>query len=202
MAKMSPRRVAAALAAVGAATLLAIAWFSVRAVIHRDRGGALKRALDLVPGALLHARNFHWTQMKGEHKLWELNAAEASYSNDKTSLELRKPVLTMVLDDGKVLLLHAARADLTLNGDHINQAHLSGGLDLNYGDVELTTTEATFWPDRDMIQGSGPVQVRMPGFDVTGVGLEGHPRARLFALQHEVSTEIKREARGAGSKKS
>lgn len=193
---------AAALAAVGAATLLAIAFFSVRAVIHRDRSRTLERALNLVPGALLHARNFHWTQMKGDHKLWELNAGEASYSDDKTSLVLRKPVLRMVAEDGKILLLHAARADLKLNGDHINQAYLSGGLDLTYGDVELITTEATFWPDRDIIQGSGPVQVRMPGFNVTGVGLEAHPRARLFALQHEVRTEIKREANGAGSKKS
>jgi len=199
---MSPRRVSAALAAVGAAALLAITFFSVRAVIHRDRGKALRRALDLVPGAMLHARNFHWTQMKGDRKLWELNAGEASYSNDKTSLELRKPVLTMVLDDGKILLLHAAKADLKLNGNSINQAYLSGGLDLIYGDTELTTAEATFWPDRDMIQGPGPVKVRMPGLNVTGVGLEAHPQARLFALQHEVRTEIKREASGAGSKKS
>ena len=193
---------AAALAAVGAATLLVIALLSVRAVIHRDRGRALRKALDLVPGTLLHARNFHWTQMKGDRKLWELNAGEASYSNDKTSLKLREPELSMVLDDGKTMMLHAAMAELSLNGNHVNQAHLSGGLDLTYGDVALTTAEATFWPDRDMIQASGPVQVRSPGFNVTGVGLEAHPRARLFALQHEVRTEIKREASGGGSKKS
>jgi LPS export ABC transporter protein LptC len=199
---MSPRRVAAALAAVGAATLLMIALFSVRAVIHRDRGRALRRALDLVPGTLLHARNFHWTQMKGDRKLWELNAGEASYSNDKTSLKLREPELSMVLDDGKTLMLHAAMAELKLTGNHINQAQLSGGLDLTYGDIALSTAEATFWPDRDMIQAPGPVQVRSPGFNVTGVGLEAHPRARLFALQHEVRTEIKREASGARSKKS
>jgi LPS export ABC transporter protein LptC len=202
MAKMSPRRVAAALAIMGAATLAVLGFFSVRAVIHRDSKKALRQALDLVPGALLHAHNFHWTQRKGDHKAWELNASEASYSNDKTSLVLNNPVLSMVTEDGKTLLLHAARADLKLKGDHIDQAYLSGGLDLTYGDVNLTTTEATFWPDRDMIQGAGPVKVRMPGFDVTGVGLEAHPQARLFALQHEVRTEIKREAKGAGSKKS
>jgi LPS export ABC transporter protein LptC len=199
---MSPRRVAAALAVVGAATLLGIALVSIRAVIREDPAKALKYGLDLVPGALLHARNFHWTQMKGNHKLWELNAGEAAYSKDKTALILKKPELTMVLDDGKTFLLHAAQAELQLNGNHINQAHLTGGLDLTYGDVQIKTNEATFWPDRDMIQGSGPVQVHMTDLDVSGVGLEAHPRARLFALRHDVSTEIKREAARGGSKTS
>jgi len=199
---MSPRRVAAGLAVIGAATLLVIALFSVRAVIHRDRNKALRKALDLVPGALLHARDFHWTQMKGGHKLWELNAGEAAYSNDKTMLTLKQPQLTMIMDDGKSLQLHAAKAALQLNGNHITKAHLIGGLDLIYGEVELKTDEATFWPDQDMIRGSGPVQVRMPGFDITGVGLEAHPRARMFALQHDVRTEIKREAGRGGSNKS
>jgi len=199
---MSPKRVAGALAAVGTAALIAIAWFAVPAVIHHNRDRALRRALDLVPGTLLHARNFHWTQMKGDRQQWELNADEAAYSNDKTLLNLRQPELTMVLDDGKTLVLHAASAKLKLTGNHIKEALLTGGLELTYGDLWFATGEATFWPDADTIQAPGPVHVRSPGFDVTGVGMEAHPRARLFALQHQVRTEIKREASGAGSKKS
>ncbi|HTY56987.1 MAG TPA: LPS export ABC transporter periplasmic protein LptC [Candidatus Binataceae bacterium] len=199
---MSPRRVAAVLAAVGAAILAVVALYSVRAVIHHDRGKLLSKGLDLVPGSLLHVRNFHWTQMKGDHKQWELNAGEAAYSDDKTVLNLKKPVLTMILDDGKSFELHADHAELKLNGNHINQAHLTGGLDLNYGEVEIKTDEATFWPDRDMVQTSGAVQVHMPDLEVSGVGMEAHPRARLFALQHDVHTEIKRETVRGGTNKS
>jgi LPS export ABC transporter protein LptC len=116
-------------------------------------------------------------------------------------LNLKKPVLTMVLDDGKSFQLHANRAQLRLNGNHINQAHLTGGLDLNYGDVEIKTDEATFWPDHDMVQTSGAVEVQMPDLEVTGVGMEAHPRARLFALQHDVRTQIKRETGRGGTNK-
>src|SRR3990172_9023506 len=90
MFKISPRRAAGALAAVGAASLVAIALVAIPSMIHRDRNEALRKTLDLVPGALLHARNFHWTQMKGDRKQWELSAREASYSDDKTTLKLRE----------------------------------------------------------------------------------------------------------------
>jgi len=144
MFKISPKRAAGALAAVGAASLVAIALVAIPSMIHRDRNEALRKTLDLVPGALLHARNFHWTQMKGDRKQWELSAREASYSDDKTTLKLREPDLLMVLEDGKTLMLHAASAELKLNGKHIDEARLNGGLELKYGDIELSTADATF----------------------------------------------------------
>jgi LPS export ABC transporter protein LptC len=203
MLKISPKRVAGALAVVVAASLVAIALVAIPSMIHRDRNAALRKTLDLVPGSLLHARNFHWTQMKGDHKQWELSAREASYSDDKTALKLREPDLLMVLDDGKTLILHAASAELKLNGKHIDEARLNGGLELKYGDIELSTAEATFVPDSDVLQASGPVEIRSPGFTVSGVGLEAHPRARRFSLQHQVRTELRKGATtGAGSTKS
>ena len=203
MFKISPKRVAGALAAVVAVSLVAIALVAVPAMIHRDRSEALRKTLGLVPGSLLHARNFHWTQMKGDHKQWELSAREASYSADKTTLKLREPDLLMVLEDGKTVMLHAASAELKLNGKHIDEARLNGGLELKYGDIELNTAEATFVPDSDMLQASGPVEIRSPGFTVSGVGLEAHPRARRFSLQNQVRTELKKGATtGAGSTKS
>jgi len=59
MFKISPKRVAGALAAVVAVSLVAIALVAVPAMIHRDRSEALRKTLGLVPGSLLHARNFH-----------------------------------------------------------------------------------------------------------------------------------------------
>ncbi len=188
---------------VGAASLVAIALVAVPKMIHGDRNAALRKSLDMVPGSLLHASNFHWTQMKGDRKQWELWAREASYSDDKTALRLREPNLLMVLDDGKVVKLSAAGADLKMNGKHIDEARLNGGLEMKYDDIEISMTEATFVPDRDLLQASGPVEIRSPGFTVNGVGLEAHPKAQRFALQHQVRTELKKGATiGAGSTKS
>ncbi len=199
---MSPRRVAAVLAAAGVISLIVIALIAVPAIRRHAQDRALRRTLDLVPGVLLHARGFHWTQMKGDRKQWELSAREASYSNDKTSLKLRQPELLMVLDDGKTLLLHAASAELKLSGNHIDQAELGGGLELKYGDVALSTTAATFVPDRDLLEAPGPVEVRSPDFDVSGIGLEAHPRARLFEVQSQVSTRLKLKPGSTRSHKS
>ncbi len=201
MLKISPKMVAGTLAVVGAASLVAIAVVAIPKMIHGDPNAALRKTLDMVPGSLLHASNFHWTQMKGDRKQWELWAREASYSDDKTVLKLREPDLLMELDDGKIVKLHSATADLKMNGKHIEEAWLKGGLKIKYEDVEISMTEATFMPDRDVLQTSGPVEIQSPGFTVNGVGLEGHPKARRFALQHQVSTELRKgTTTSAGSK--
>ncbi len=188
---------------VVAASLAAIALVAVPKMIHGDPNAALRKTLDMVPGSLLHASNFHWTQMKGDRKQWELWAREASYSDDKTGLRLREPDLLMELDDGKILKLHAASADLKMNGKHIDEARLNGGFEMKYDDIEISMAEATFVPDRDVLLASGPVEIRSPGFTVNGIGLEAHPKARRFALQRQVRTELRKEApTGAGSTKS
>ncbi len=202
MKRISPRRVATWLGGAGALALAAIAAAALVATGHHARDLKLKRGLDLVPGVLLHARNFHWTQMKANRKQWELWAREASYSDDKTSLRLSAPELSMVLDDGKTLLLRAGRAKLKLNGNEVRVAELNGGVELDYGDIRLSTDQATFVPSRDDLEASGEVQVRGADFKLNGLGLTAHPQARLFALQHRVRTEFRAGRRSARPKKS
>ena len=60
--------------------------------------------------------------------------------------------------------------------------HLSGGLRIDYGDFVSTTDEATFTPDKDLVNAPGQVQVAGQGLTVTGVGLTGHPNERNFTL--------------------
>src|SRR5579864_270300 len=99
---MSPRRIAKSLAGVGITALLVIVVTAVWIIKSRERERKLlANSISVEPGSLLHARNFHWTQMKGDKEQWELAASEASYSDDRTSLTLKDPKLKMVLDDGK-----------------------------------------------------------------------------------------------------
>src|SRR5690349_6387968 len=124
---MSPRKVARALAGVGLFALGAIVLVAVWVVRNCSRERIIKQAVQVIPGSLLHAQNFHWTQMKGDEQQWELRAADASYSEDKTSLKLIGTELSMVLQDGKQLRLRAPKAELRLEGNHVNSASLSGG---------------------------------------------------------------------------
>jgi len=151
----------------------------------------------IVPGALLHAHNFHWTQMHGDQSQWVLKAKDASYSIDKTSIVLSRPELSMVAQDGKHLSLTASRAVLTVNGNHISRADMSGGLRVDYGDFVLTTEAAIFLPDDDQLHAPGSVKIDGPGLDVAGVGLSGHPKAQTFQLLKEVKTVIDEKARRA-----
>ena len=69
----------------------------------------------------------------------------------------------MVSKEGKNVAVTAPRAEISVTGNHINQAHLSGGLQINYGDFVLKTGEATFAPDKDMVSAPGEVEVRARG---------------------------------------
>lgn len=198
---MSPRRIAKALAGSGAIALLAIVLSAVWIVRHRNFDRLTRQALGLAPGALLHARNFHWTQMKGDTKQWELAAREASYADDRTSLKLVDTELSMMLEDGKQLLLRAPRAELKLAGNHVTRAELAGGLKLRYGDVLLMADEVIFYPDRDVLEAAGPVQIVGDGFKVKGVGLQAHPHEKLFTIEARVSSEfVPRAPRAASGK--
>ncbi len=187
---MSPRRVAKAMGLFGAAALAVVFVVAVWVVRHRSSAAALRQAASVVPGALLHAHNFKWTQMKGGESQWRLSARDASYANDKTSLVLTDAQLSMVAADGKEVAVSAPHAEISVTGNHINAARLSGGLTINYGDFVLSTPEATFVPDKDIVTAPGEVKVVGEGLTVTGVGLSGHPKERSFTLLSQTDTVV------------
>lgn len=196
---MSPKRIARALGVVGAVALCVIVIVTVRVVRHRSVRQALENAAGLAPDSLLHAHNFHWTQMKGGQNQWVLKAKDASYAADKTSLVLIGAELSMTATDGKRLELVAPQARLRLSGNHISSADLGGGLIVHYGDFVLSTEKATFAPDNDQLEAPGAVKIEGEGLTVTGVGLSGHPKAEVFQLLNQVSTEITPRHKGASS---
>ncbi|GEM_PF-407889 len=189
---MSPRQIARTLAGVGIAALVVIVTAAVLIIKSRERERELLAlSVKVDPGSLLHAHNFHWTQMKGDKEQWELFASEANYSDDRTSLTLKDSKLNMVLDDGKPLSANAKRVHLKLTGNnHVNWAHFSGGVVVHYGDITITTPNGTFLPDRDLLTATGPVQIVGQGFKVVGVGLSARPKARIFTIEHQVVTDF------------
>lgn len=187
---MSPRRIAKALAGFGAVALVVLIVATVWIVRHRSATQVLQTAAGLVPGTLLRAHNFHWTQMKAGERQWVLSAGEADYSADKTTLKLTDAVVTMVSQDGKPVTVNSPHAALTLNGNHVVRAYLSGGTTIHFGDYVLTTDSATFMPDDDRVEAPGLVTVMGNGLKVTGVGLTGNPKTRVFELHTQVQTEV------------
>jgi len=199
---LSPRRIARLLALFGAVALVLLVVVTVTVVRQRSKEQKLRTVAAIVPGVLLHARNFNWTQMRGDQRQWVLKAKDASYSNDKTSIALLDPRLSMTAQDGKRLSLAASRAVLTVNANHISKAEMSGGLRVDYGDFILMTNAATFLPDDDQLHAAGTVKISGPGLDVAGVGLSGHPKAQVFELLKQVTTVIDQKRRPADAKAS
>ena len=187
---MSPRRIAKFLAGFGTIALVGLLVATIWIVRHRSAEQVLQTAAGLVPGTLLRAHNFHWTQMKAGERQWVLTAGEADYSADKTTLKLTDAVVTMVSSDGKPVVVNSPHADLTLNGNHVTRAHLTGGTIIHLGDYVLTTDSATFMPDDDQVDAPGLVTIVGDGLKVTGIGLSGHPKTRVFELHTQVQTEV------------
>jgi LPS export ABC transporter protein LptC len=193
---MSPRRIAKALALFGSVALVAIFLFTVWVVRHRTSEQKLVSAAGLLPSALLHAHNFHWTQMKGAESQWVLTAKDANYANDKSSVVLRDASVSMTSQDGKQVKLTAPTAILTMDGNHVKRAQLGGGIVAVYGDYTVTTDQADFTPDDDRLHAPGPVKIVGQGLTVTGIGMDGHPKTETFELLKEVSTQIVPKSNG------
>ena len=187
---MSPRQIAKFLAGFGTIALVGLLVATIWIVRHRSAEQVLQTAAGLVPGTLLRAHNFHWTQMKAGERQWVLTAGEADYSADKTTLKLTDAVVTMVSSDGKPVVVNSPHADLTLNGNHVTRAYLTGGTVIHFGDYVLSTDSATFMPDDDKVDAPGLVTVVGDGLKVTGIGLSGHPKTRVFQLQTQVETIV------------
>ncbi len=187
---MSPKQIAKALSGFGAGALIVLLIATVWVVRHRSAAQVLETAAGMVPGTLLRAHNFHWTQMKAGERQWVLTAREANYLADKTTLKLTDAVVTMASSDGKPVVVNAPHADLTLNGNHVTRAYLTGGTVIHFGDYVLTTDSATFMPDDDKVEAPGLVTLVGDGLKVTGVGLSGHPKTRVFQLNTQVETVV------------
>ncbi len=198
---MSPRGLAKLLAWFGSAVLAAVLVVTVWVVRHRASELLLREAASVIPGSLLSGRNFHWTQMKGDRKQWELTAGEASFADDKKSLRLKNAELSMVTDGGQHLIVHAPLALLSLAGNHVRTAELSGGLEVHYGAVVLAAHQASFSPDTDVLEAPGPVTIDGQGFKVTGIGLTAHPREGVFNLRGQVNTEVAARPGPGGTRK-
>jgi LPS export ABC transporter protein LptC len=195
---MSPKRIAKILAGFGIIALGAILVVTVGVVVRRRSPQSRpSQIVGLVPGALLHARNFHWTQMKGGEKEWVLTARDASYANDRTSILLKEAKVEMIASDGKPVMLDAPAVVLKMKGNHVQQADMSGGLTVHYGEFVLTTDRATFFPDADAISAPGGVMVSGQGIKVSGTGMTGHPHQQQFNLGGRVNTEIIQDSKSA-----
>ncbi len=187
---MSPRRIAKALAGFGIVALLILLGVTVWVVRHREDAQAMQKVAGLVPGSLLHAHNFHWTQMKAGERQWVLTAADASYSGDKSSVVLTDANVQMSSDDGKNVTIDAPHAVLHLTGNHVHRADLSGGTIIKYGDITMRTDSASFNPDTNQVEAPGQVTLEGDGVKVVGIGLTGNSKTRVFQLNQQVSTEI------------
>ncbi|MGH7781077.1 MAG: LPS export ABC transporter periplasmic protein LptC [Candidatus Binataceae bacterium] len=187
---MSLKVIAKALAACGAVAIAVLLAVTIYVVRHRQDAQALTKIASVLPDSLLHAKNFHWTQMKGSEMQWVLSAADASYSADRTAVKLRGANLAMTSSDGKEVHVTAPQALLFMDGNHIKRAQLSGGTVIRYGDFMLSTDAASFDPDADKVEADGLVTVVGEGVKVTGIGLTGSPKTRVFQLHQQVSTEI------------
>ena len=152
-------------------------------VVHnRAVGPTITTIAGLIPGSLYHVHDFHWTQMKAGEQEWVLSARDANYSNDKTSLILNDPVVTMVSKDGKPVTVKAPKAVLDLDGNKVKRATLSGGTEIHYGDFVMNTEEATFLPDADQVDAPGLVTIEGEGIKISGIGMTGQTKTRHFEL--------------------
>ena len=197
---MSPRRIAKGLALFGGAALGLILIVTIWVVRHRKPEQKLGSAAGLLPTALLHARNVHWTQMKGAASQWILTAKDASYSADRKTVSLKEASVSMISKEGKQVSLTAPIASLTMDGNHVKRAELDGGIVARYGDYTLTTDQAIFIPDNDELIAPGAVKIEGAGLVVTGIGMSGHPKTETFELLKEVNTQIVPKTKGGGAK--
>ena len=137
---------------------------------------------------------FHRSEMKHGKKAWEISADKGKYITEKNEIVVSIATLTLYRDDGSSTTLKADEATLALSGADIKSAHAVGNVVVSRDDeVTLTTSDATYDKENNLVIATGPVSIRSETFDTDGEDLTIHLDTEEVLLAKNVHSVIRQK---------
>jgi LPS export ABC transporter protein LptC len=185
----------AALLVVVAAALGGIGYLVSRSIgAHRED---LLRELgaDLLPQVAQRIRNFRRVKVENGRTVWEITAADAQLFDETHEVVVREPRVTFFLEDGdRECRISGAEGRLNLDGRELVALTLRGGVAVRLDDLVLTTEEATYDRERDLITSSADVTIQSESLELQGRGMEISVGPQHMRLLGDVRTVVRPHA--------
>jgi len=130
------------------------------------------------------------TDRQGGQPLWELKARRAEYSRDRSTALVREVQGVFFKNGRKVLTVRAPRGEVRIASREIR---LFEGVTMSspIRRTDLSATEVQWFPDRDRLEGSGPIVIDQPQekMRVRGDRLLGNLASQTYTLDGRVQAD-------------
>ena len=128
-------------------------------------------------------------------KAWEIVARKARYSTENHLVIVEAPQFSFYPKDGDAFSLRSREARVLLTSDtkqEVMRIELSGDLEMQVGDLVITTQEAIFENEQNRISSQAAVQITGPGVVVAGQGYSVDVVNKYLTLDADVQTTLSR----------
>jgi LPS export ABC transporter protein LptC len=137
--------------------------------------------------------DFQRAEIKDGRKVWEVKAAEGSYSPENSSANLKKAKLWLYGKGNEVVELEAGSAKLFVDGASLSKAELFDGVKVvRNNEVTIETDRAVFDKVNNKIHAPGAVKLTSEGMDISENKLEVDITTREVRLLENVDSVIRR----------
>jgi LPS export ABC transporter protein LptC len=143
--------------------------------------------VNILPGVAQRIQNFHRVKIEDGRKVWEVSAREARYREGDGTVRVEDPVVQLFFEDGREISLRGSSGVVFLDGRELRRIEVEGGIAVTVGDYVLSTEQATYEAERDVVVAPGAVHIQGGGLDLRGEQMEvevATQRLRLAARVH------------------
>ena len=151
------------------------------------------KALDYLPEAALHIKDFHRAQVDGERKVWEVFGDEARYLKAEGQVIIQKPRIFFYQKKNNDTVEAIGKEGYLWLGDgegDLQKARLVGDVQVNFRGYVLNTGEILYFKSKNQMVLPGRVIVKGDGMELDGVQMEISLDDEKMWLHKNVKTTV------------
>ena len=181
--------------------LLAVIFISLGGVVYKVAENILVmkvqeikknplKALDYLPEAALHMRDFRRAKIEDGRKVWEILGDEANFYKDQKQAVIKNPRFYYYDKKGETAETTGEVAKLFFKEKELEQMQLQGNIQVNYQGYTLKSEEAIYLPDKQQIVLPKKATVVGEGLEMEGSSMQVELESKKVRLVQNVKTKI------------
>lgn len=148
-------------------------------------------AKEIAPDAAQRMQQFRRAKIRDGKKVWEIAASQARYLEENHVIVVEHPDVTLFTKDEDPIALRCQEGRLHLDEQQdISSMELTGGVEVRVDDLLITTPNAVYEKEHDLISSSAPLRIVGRGLEVEGRDYTVAVSEKKLNLNADVRTTI------------
>ena len=148
------------------------------------------KALDYLPEAALHMKDFHREKIEDGRKVWEIFGDEANYLKEHKEAVIKKPRFYYYDKKGETAETIGEVAHIFLNENELEKMQLQGAIQVTYQGYILKSEEAIYLPAKQSITLPTKTTVISEGVELQGARMEVDLEVKKMRMLRDVKTKL------------